>query len=131
MTYIPECENAAAREEMRKHNELVDTQWDLSSLLPFSMANPIAGQSAERVAKAVQGYARSLGYISECCLICGDTDVRVHLYYAGKFCAKHSEEGHKRDDELDRMTCGHCSGVFKHGELEHGLCGSCSYEFNN
>lgn len=131
MTYLPECEDPQALEEIRKHNELVDRQWDLNVLLNFCERNPIPGQSAERVAKAVQGYVHSLGRISQCCKICGDIDVRVFLHYAGNFCANHSEEGHRREEELDKITCSHCEGEFKHEDLEHGVCGSCSFEFNN
>lgn len=131
MSYLPECENPAARKRIELHNKIVDKQWDLKDLLPFAQAHPIAGQSPERIAKAVQSYVRSLGRITDCCRICGSLEVTLWAHYAGKFCKEHFDEGMKREEGLDKITCSHCGGTFKHDQLEHGICGSCSYEFNN
>jgi hypothetical protein len=130
-TYVPPCEDATAREEIRKHNELVDRQWDTNVLHRFVSRNPIPGVSEDRLLSAVQALARSMGRISECCLICGHEDVTLYAHYAGRFCKDHYDEGMRREEELDKITCSQCEGTFKHADLEHGLCGSCMYEFNN
>lgn len=130
-TYVPPCEDAAAREEIRKFNEHVDQQWDTNVVRRFVSRNPIPGVSEDRLLSAVQALARSMGRISECCLICGCREIAMHGHYAGYFCKEHFAEGMKREEELNQTTCWDCGGRFKHEELEHGQCGSCSFEANN